>query len=97
MNQLIEPKNKEALAPFTLDLLLGLSCSNPVDYDDWRAWNREEQQKQNLPDYDRERDYKSYSGWNQYSITLHCTEINVIARLTAEGKYEIREYLLKDH
>lgn len=83
--------------PLTLDVLLGMSCSNPEDFREHEAYQREAHKARNTPGYKHERDYKPYRGWNRYSITLHCAEYTIIARLLEDGTYEIKDYYVQDH
>lgn len=39
---------------------------------------------------------ENYKGWYLYVIELHCLHFEVYARPLGEGKYEVREYIVKD-
>ncbi len=79
--------------PLPIDMLLAHSCSNPVDFKEWEAWNQEYQGKSYS-------EWEPYRGWNLYNIQLHCNEVIVKARLVSEkeepSRYEILEWIIRD-
>lgn len=83
--------------PLTLDVLLGHSCANPVDWEDYQKHQDLFHKWINLLPEDREGDMPIYRGWQRMDVTLHCTAWEIIARRKEDGSYEVREYHIQDH